>query len=238
MARRSIRQKKTYRRRSTRRRRTFREIFLDQLTKLSGQDRRLVSNTELSSALEWNQAKYKRVKDQLREENAIIVGRGFGGSVGLADAPGAPGSKGFSIFVSYSHADEVLKAELLKHLQPLERLKLIASWDDRKIKAGGEWDRVISSKLEKADIILLLVSIDFINSAYCYDIELERALERHDAGEARVIPVILRSCLWQHTGFAKLQALPRDAKPITAWPDRDEAFMSVAEAVRQVADPR
>jgi hypothetical protein len=79
------------------------------------------------------------------------------------------------------------------------------------------------------------VSIDFINSEYCYDTELERALERHDAGQAKVIPVILRACMWQQTPFAKLQSLPKDGQAVALCPDRDAAFVNVAEGIRQVA---
>ena len=115
-------------------------------------------------------------------------------------------------------------------------MNLIEEWHDRKLKAGEDWDRSISRNLESADIILLLVSIDFVNSKYCYDIELDKALELHDQRKAIVIPIILRNCLWQHTPFAKLQALPRDAKAVNAWADRDEALASIAEGIKSVAE--
>ena len=118
----------------------------------------------------------------------------------------------------------------------MKRLNLIDSWHDRKLLAGEDWEKSISSNLEKADIILLLVSIDFINSKYCFDIELDRALERHAQQEATVIPVILRNCLWQYTSFAKIQVLPKDAKAVCAWSDRDEAFANVADGIRVVAE--
>jgi hypothetical protein len=82
----------------------------------------------------------------------------------------------------------------------------------------------------------LHISIDFINSSYCYDIELERAVERHAAGEARVIPIILRPCMWHQTPFSKLQALPKDARAVSLWADRDEVLVSVAEGIRAVAE--
>jgi len=129
-----------------------------------------------------------------------------------------------------------LKSALVKHLEPLRHRKLIEEWHDRKITAGKEWDREISDQLSSADIILLLVSIDFINSKYCYDIEMERALERHQTGEARVVPIIMRSCLWQDAPFAKLQALPKDAKAVQAWADRDEALTDVVDGIRKVAE--
>jgi hypothetical protein len=97
-------------------------------------------------------------------------------------------------------------------------------------------DKTISEALESADLILLLISIDFINSRYCYDIELDRALDRQLNGEARVIPVIARSCMWQNTPFASLQALPTDGKAIATWADRDEALTVVAEGIRLAAE--
>lgn len=117
----------------------------------------------------------------------------------------------------------------------MKRLGLIEEWHDRKITAGSEWNKIISDSLENANIILLLVSIDFISSEYCYDIELERALERHANDEAVVVPIVIRNCLWQHTPFAKLQALPKDAKAVSSWGDRDDAFSTIAESVRQIA---
>jgi hypothetical protein len=216
-----------------RQRRSFRELFLDKLKEISGGEPKLVSNATLREALGWEEERYRRVKAQLVYEKLLLVGRGHGGLVGLADASGQPALK---IFISYSHADDALKDELVKHLSPLKRLNLIEEWHDRKLKAGDEWDHVISRNLETADVILLLVSIDFVNSKYCYDIELEKALELHDQNKAVVVPVILRSCLWQHTPFAKLQALPHDAKAVTAWVNRDEALTSVADGIRIIAE--
>ena len=214
-------------------RRTYAQMFMDKLKELTGADQKLVTNPTLRVALGWEQDRYERIKSQLIDERALIVGRGQGGSVGLSSAPG---SSALKLFVSYSHADEKYKDDLLKHLAPLRRMNLIADWHDRKLRPGEEWDSAISKHLESADVILILVSIDFINSRYCYDIELERALELHASGKCIVIPVILRNCLWQHTPFAKLQALPRDAKAVSAWTDSDEAFANVAEGVRVAAE--
>lgn len=216
-------------------RRSYSQLFLDKLNELSGGAQQLIGNKTVRESLGWDEIRYNRIRSELLDQRKVIVGRGYGGTVSLASAPG---TKALSVFISYSHADEDYRADLVKHLQPLQRLQLIESWHDRKIKAGDEWDKSISSNLEQADVILLLVSIDFINSGYCYDIELERAMERHAAGEAVVIPIILRSCMWQQTPFAKLQAVPKDARAIALWPDRDEALVSVAEAIRQVAEER
>ncbi len=140
------------------------------------------------------------------------------------------------IFVSYSHCDEKLMQELVKHLSLLKRQGLISEWHDRQITAGSEWEGQISEHLNSAQIILLLISSDFLASDYCYDIELTRAMERHDQQQACVVPVILRPVDWQHSPFSKLQALPKNAQPIISWSDRDEAFLDVAQGIRQVAE--
>lgn len=114
----------------------------------------------------------------------------------------------------------------------MKRQGLISAWHDRKITAGSEIDNAISANLEVATIILLLVSPDFINSDYCFERELKRALERHERGEARVIPVILRPCDWHDLPFGKLLGAPKDGKPITTWPNRDEAFLDVVKAIK------
>jgi hypothetical protein len=204
------------------------------LSELSRGQQTLIGNNALREELDWGEPKYNRIKNQLVDEGAIIVGRGRGGTVALGSAPGARKTAS-SVFIAYSHVDSATKSELLKHLEPLSHLKLVETWHDGKIKAGEEWDKAIADKLKSADIILLLVSIDFINSRYCYEVELETAMERHEAGTARVIPVILRPCLWGHTLFAKLQALPKDAKAVTKWDSQDEALTNVAEGVLQVA---
>ena len=120
-----------------------------------------------------------------------------------------------------------------KNLTMLKRQGVIETFHDRRIAAGNEVDSSISAELERADVILLLVSTDFLASAYCYDIEMKRALERHEQGEARVIPVILRPCEWKEAPFGKLMATPRDGKPITSFPDLDTAFLQVTQAIRQ-----
>lgn len=141
-----------------------------------------------------------------------------------------------SVFFSYSHKDEALRDQLESHLALLKNQGKIDAWYDRRIVAGDDLDDVIFNKLETADIILLLVSSDFISSPYCYSREMARAMERHEAGQARVIPVILRHCEWHSAPFGKLMASPRDGKPITSWPDRDEAFADVARQVRKAVE--
>jgi hypothetical protein len=214
-------------------RRSYSEIFLDKLEQLSDGEQRLLGNKRLRAALGWDQARYDRIKLELLQHGRIIAGRGKGGSVGLPDAVRA---HSLTVFIAYSHLDEQLKNELLKHLEPLKRLGLIDAWHDQKLKAGDEWDKSISKHLATADIILLLVSIDFINSKYCYDVEFVQALALHEAGDAVVIPVILRACLWQESPLGKFQAVPKDGKAVSSWNDRDEALMNVAESIKHVAD--
>ena len=136
----------------------------------------------------------------------------------------------------YSHEDKSLRNGLEKHLSALRHDGLIAEWHDRKIVAGAEWEKEIDKRLDSARIILLLISAGFLNSRYCYGIEMKRALQRHENGDCRVVPVILRDCYWQNTPLAKLQALPTDGKAVTGrgWKNMDEAFADVARRLREL----
>jgi tetratricopeptide (TPR) repeat protein len=138
------------------------------------------------------------------------------------------------IFFCYAHEDEALLKNLKTHLKPLQRQGLINMWHDRDISAGAKWEQEISERLNAAQIILLLVSPDFMDSDYCYSIEMKRAVERHEQEEARVIPIILRHVYWQGEPLGKLQALPRDAIPVKSWQDQDEALYNVVEGIHKV----
>lgn len=139
------------------------------------------------------------------------------------------------LFFSYSHKDEKLRDKVAEHLKLMERTGVIRSWHDRRITAGTEWEGQISEHLERARVILLFVSASFITSDYCYDVEMTRAMERHHRGEALVIPVILRPCSWHKAPFGKLQALPKDGKPVTGrdWHNQDTAMQNVAEGIEK-----
>jgi hypothetical protein len=145
-------------------------------------------------------------------------------------------AKPVELFFSYSHKDEKLRDQLEEHLANLKRQGVISGWHDRKIGAGKEWAGEISEHLESAQIILLLVSSSFLASDYCHDVEMRRALKRHKRGQARVIPVILRSVDWHGAEFGKLQALPRDGKPVTSWKNRDAAFTDIARGIREAVN--
>ena len=213
--------------------RTYEELFLDKLTEQSKSGEKFVGNKSLREALKWDEKRYERIKARLVDNDQIVQGRGRSGSVGLAQTPGTPG---LSVFISYCHEDAALKEKLVQHLKPLERLKLIETWHDGCIAAGKEWEPAIKEAIEKADIILLMVSVNFINSSYCFDEELEHALERHDNNKAKVVPIIIRNCLWQRMPFGKLLALPKDGKAVVTWNDLDEAFTSIANGILELSE--
>lgn len=146
--------------------------------------------------------------------------------------PGTP----IDVFISYSHQDEKVRRALEDHLAPLRREGLIATWHDRQIGAGREWEGQIDEHLDTAGMILLLISSSFIASDYCYNAEVARAIERHKTGRALVIPVIIRSVDWHRAPFGNLQALPKDGIPVTEWRNRDRAFLSVEQGIRSAID--
>lgn len=140
------------------------------------------------------------------------------------------------LFISYSHADETLKDKLEKHLTMLRRQEIIEPWSDRMMNVGAHIDETVLQKLEEADVVLLLVSADFLASEYCYSKEMKRAVERHRQGECMVIPVILRPCDWHPAPFGKLLAAPKDGLAVTTWANQDEALTDVARQVRRAVE--
>jgi hypothetical protein len=140
------------------------------------------------------------------------------------------------LFFSYSHSDERLRDDLAKHLKLLERQHFIRSWHDRRIGAGDEWSHAIDEHLHGGGIILLLISADFLASDYCFDVEMKAALKMHDKGEAIVIPVILRPVDWHSSPFGKLEALPKDGKPVTTFDNQDAAYAEIATGIRKAIE--
>lgn len=137
-----------------------------------------------------------------------------------------------NIFFSYSHKDESLRDELEKHLTILKRQGHIEAWHDRRIVVGENLDQEIDQNLKAADVILLLISSDFLASDYCYDVEMTQAMKRQDSGEAKVISIILRPCDWKDAPFAKLLVTPTEGKPVTKFPTLDDGFLEVTEAIK------
>ncbi len=138
-----------------------------------------------------------------------------------------------TLFYCYAHEDEPLRDELEKHLTALKRSGYISSWHDRQIQAGTDWQQEIETHLTSANLILLLISPDFMYSDAC-DAEMQKALALHHAGRARALPILVRPVAWEVSPLAGLQLLPLDGKPITTWPNRDEAFQQVAHSIGNV----
>jgi replicative DNA helicase len=136
------------------------------------------------------------------------------------------------LFISYSHKDQVYLDEFTTHLSLLRREGIIVDWSDRKITVGNEWEKQIDTNLEQADLVVLLVSPDFIASDYCYGKELACALDMHESGKARVLPIIIRPCEWSNAPFSKIQLLPKDGLPVSKWDDRDDAWLSTVRQLR------
>jgi tetratricopeptide (TPR) repeat protein len=145
----------------------------------------------------------------------------------------AEASAPVEVFCCYSHADKLWLRKLETHLSLLQRQGLISLWHDRLIPPGTDWAHTIDTHLETASVILLLVSADFLASDYCYGIEMKRALERHAANEARVVPILVRPVDWTNAPFAHLQALPTDAKPIASWQSKERALVDVTSGIRR-----
>jgi tetratricopeptide (TPR) repeat protein len=142
----------------------------------------------------------------------------------------------FEVFISYSHRDLALRTELDKHLSNLKRQNVITSWYDGNIIPGTEWEPEIMKRLKHAQMILLLVSADFLASDFCYSIEMKKAFERHERNQARVIPILLRPTDLKDSPLTKFKMLPTDAKAVTRWPTLDDAFEDVVKGIRAAID--
>ncbi|MFK7772534.1 MAG: toll/interleukin-1 receptor domain-containing protein [Saprospiraceae bacterium] len=137
------------------------------------------------------------------------------------------------IFISYSHKDESFKDELQSWLKSLQYSFEINVWEDRQIQIGDDWSEEISTAMEAAEFIILLISKDFLASDFIQDVEVKRAFERHKAGEAVVLPVIIRPCYWQQKPISDVQVVPKDGKPITKYDNADEAWLEVLQKIKE-----
>ena len=143
-------------------------------------------------------------------------------------------TKELNVFYCYAHEDQSFRERLERHLSNLKRLYHLNTWFDRQILPGEHWEEAIEKNLNTADLILLLISPDFMASDYCYSKEMKRALRRHEKGEARVIPIYLRPVHWKDAPFSTLQMLPKDALPVILWPNLDEALYDAALGIERV----
>lgn len=138
------------------------------------------------------------------------------------------------LFYSYSIADEDLRNELEKSLKMLERYDSIRGWNFRAISPGEDWNTITNNELENSDIILLLISRDFLASKYCFDVEFKKAIELNNEGKATVVPVILRQCDWKHeqSPLKNLEAVPTNGRPVTSWENLDDAFYDITQSLK------
>lgn len=162
----------------------------------------------------------------------------------MAD-PGSAPALPVSLFYSYAHEDEALRDELQRHLKILQLRGLIAPWHDRAILPGQAWDSEIHAELQRAELVLLLLSVDFLSSDYILGVELKTALQRATDGSATVVPILLRPLDLDALDGGPLpmaqllqrQGLPRDLKAVNTWRPRDAAWVSVSKGLRAtVAD--
>lgn len=137
------------------------------------------------------------------------------------------------LFISYSHKDEPYREALEERLAMLKRNNIVSVWHDRKILAGDDWKDQIDGNLESADIILFLISSSFLASDYCFDVEVKKAMEKHNAGTAKIIPIVVRACDWHECEFSRFQAVPKDAKPIALWENEDSAWLDAVTGLKR-----
>jgi hypothetical protein len=138
-----------------------------------------------------------------------------------------------NVFISYSHKDEGFRNELEDHLSMLRRKEVISVWHDRKILAGDDWKGEIDENMDKANIVLFLISPSFLASDYCYDIEVKKAIENRELGKCQIISIIIRPCDWHDCEFSRFQAVPKDGIPISTWGNRDEAWLDAINGIKK-----
>lgn len=142
--------------------------------------------------------------------------------------------KKIKVFISYAHADENYKDDLKKHLSGLKRNGIINEWNDRYIIPGKKWDAEIKRNLEESQIVLFLISSDFMSSDYINDVEIARTIERYGKSEVVIVPIIIRACDFSSLSLSDFQALPIDAKAISSWNNEDEAWVDVIKGIKNV----
>ncbi len=142
-----------------------------------------------------------------------------------------------NIFIAYTPTDRSYLEELQVHLSVLERLGLVDKiWYDGMVEVGRDWESTILDALHQSDIILLLVSADFIASDFCYHQEMQQAIRLHEEGKVHTIPIIVRPCLWERAPFSKLNVLPKGGQPLSSseWPHEDVPYVQITKAVEDI----
>lgn len=213
-----------------------RELFLMKMeSQLNLLRTELTYTKALLSKSEEHQALLRQVADASRTPKALLTPVTIASSGQAVAATSDDTSPSLIVVFSYSHKDEPLRDELDAHLAILRRLAIVKTWHDRKLVPGRKWDSQIKEMIYSADIILLLLSADFFNSDYCYDEELSIALDRHERGDAIVVPILARPCQWKDTEIAAIHGLPKDMRAVSLWQDRDLAWNHVADGITKIA---
>jgi internalin A len=138
------------------------------------------------------------------------------------------------LFISYAHEDERFRDELRGALTPYERTRTLQITDDTCIVPGQKWEDEILSKVEDADIVILLLSNDFIRSDYCFQKEMQIARERDRAGDCTIVPIVVRACAYEKLELGQLQAILPNGKPVKQNKDRDAAWLEVTKQLDKV----
>jgi hypothetical protein len=213
---------------------THAELFIERLAAMPSAKTTGVTTKSLREKFKWPDKKFNDMRERLIKEGKIKKGAGHAGKTILVDDSAATATtiKKPKIFISYSHKDKDLKLDLEKHLKPLERMGIIDKWSDKEIDAGSDFAKEVDKNLADADLVLLLISIDFVNSEYCYEKEMTAALVRHSDKTAKVIPVILRPCMWHDLPFGKLLALPTDGTSVQSHKNPEDAYLEIAKTLK------
>jgi hypothetical protein len=141
-----------------------------------------------------------------------------------------------SLFISYSRRDGYFFEELTTHLKLLQRKRVIDTWHEGRVGAGEDWNRIIRTQVEQANIIILLISSDFLSSDYIWKHEFSEAFERHKRKEVSILPIIIRPCNWQVSPIANLQVFPLNAMPVSSSPNIDRVWVDIEKTVAQAAN--
>jgi hypothetical protein len=211
-------------------------VQIDSFRKLEGDDKPLIFITHRAAEIPESLGDNRHIDfrddnlfmENFRELLAAIRDEPF-------TAPAEP-LEPIELYCAYAHSDKELMNRLRQYLAPSMRTGVIGQWHDREIGIGDMSRGEIDEHLDSSDLILLLVSADFLDSEFAHEVEMKRALERHEAQKARVIPIILRPCHLENTPLAHLQTLPTDGRPLTQWSDPEEAWQQIAQRIRIVAE--
>lgn len=140
------------------------------------------------------------------------------------------------MFISYSHKDKFFLNELTKHLKTLEQRGIIEKWHDGELVAGDHINSEIEEHLLDADLVVFLVSADFISSYYCFEVELKKTFDRLYDGAVRIIPIIVRPCKWKDTVLSRYLAATKDGKPISKYDNADDAWVEVVGSIERAVN--